>query len=160
MVITLRPYRPADARPTREVFEAAIHGTASAFYTKEQIEAWCPSAYDQEAWDQARARAWTIVAETKGRVVGFSDLTNGGELDMLFVEPAASGRGVARHLVSAVLMEAAQRGLARVTTQASRAARPAFEQLGFVVDRANPNNVIRGIAVPNFAMHICLPDVR
>ena len=57
----------------------------------------------------------------------------------------------------AVLGEARRRGLTRVVTHASRTARPAFERLGFVVDRENPDNTTRGVRVPNFDMHLDLP---
>ena len=75
---------------------------------------------------------------------------------MLFVHPDASRRGVARALVTAVLNEARRRGLNRVTTRASRAARPAFQRFGFVVDRENLDNTVRGVTVPNVDMHIDL----
>lgn len=149
----LRSYSPADDRSTRHVFESAIHGTASRFYSQEQIDAWCPPRYDEQAWGRARAEAWTVVAELDGQVVGFSDLRADGELDMLFVSPTAGDRGIARALVTAVLAQARERGLTTVTTRASRSARPVFERLGFVVDRENSDNVIRGVAVPNFSMH-------
>ena len=84
-------------------------------------------------------------------------LTDDGVLDMLFVHPDAGGQGVARMLVEAVLGEARRRGLARVSTHASRTARPAFERLGFVVDRENVDNTTRGVRVPNFDMHLDLP---
>ena len=160
MSLLLRPFRDSDAGSTREVFEAAIRGTAAAYYTPEQIDAWCPATHDPQAWAAARARAWTIVAEVDDRVVGFSDLRDDGELDMLFVAPEAGGRGVARALVAEVLAEARRRQLSRVTTRASRAARPAFERFGFVVDRPNEKNIVRGVAVPNFEMHIDLPRPR
>lgn len=75
---------------------------------------------------------------------------------MLFVAPSAGGQGVARLLVKEVLDHARARGLTAVTTRASRAARPVLERCGFVVDRENPDNVIGGVTVPNFSMHVDL----
>ncbi|XVX19169.1 GNAT family N-acetyltransferase [Actinomycetota bacterium] len=138
------------------MFQEAIRGTAAKHYSPVQIEAWCPTEYDETAWGRARERAWTVVVELDGDVIGFCDLTDDAELDMLFVAPSAGGQGVARLLVGEVLAYARGRGHSAVTTRASRAARPAFEQFGFVVDRANPDSVIRGVAVPNFSMHIDL----
>ena len=155
MPVTLRPYR--DAEPTWQVFHAAVRVTGAMDYTPEQLEAWSPDEVNLEAWGRRRAAAWTLVAVDGDRVVGFSDLTDDGVLDMLFVHPDAGGRGVARHLVEAVLGEARRRGLTRVVTHASRTARPAFERLGFVIDRENPDNWTRGVRVPNFDMHLDLP---
>lgn len=156
MDVVIRRFESADAQPTRRVFESAIRGTASSYYTRQQIEAWCPAEYDEGAWAQARGRAWTVVAEVGGEVVGFSDLSDDGELDMLFVDPSVGGRGVARQLVGAVLAQARACGVARVTTRASRAAQPAFERFGFVVDRVEKDNVVRGVVVPRARMHIDL----
>lgn len=75
---------------------------------------------------------------------------------MLFVHPDFNGRGVARALVHAVRAEATTRGMQRVETHASRAAQPAFERLGFVIDVENAQNVVNGVVVPNFDMHIAL----
>lgn len=152
----VRRYCFEDAEPTHAVFRAAVTGTASASYTPEQIAAWCPPEHDVRTWADRRARAWTLVAEDAGVVIGFGDLTDTAELDMLFVHPDAGGRGVARALVTGVLAEARRRGLPRVVTHASRPARPVFERLGFRVDAENPTNLIRGVAVPNFDMHIDL----
>ena len=157
MAATLRPYRDTDAEPTWQVFHAAVRVAAAADYTPEQLEAWSPDLVDLEAWGRRRAAAWTVVAVAGESVVGFSDLTDDGVLDMMFVHPDAGGRGVGRQLVEAVLGEARRRGLTRVVTHASRTARPAFERLGFVVDRENPDNSTRGVRVPNFDMHLDLP---
>lgn len=91
-----------------------------------------------------------------GRLIGFCDLTEDAVLDMLFVHLSAGGRGIARILVDAVLTEARRRRLSRVDTHASRAARPAFERLGFSVDRARSGNIIRGVQIPNYDMHVDL----
>lgn len=99
----------------------------------------------------------SVVAVQGERVVGFSDLTDDGVLDMLFVHPDVGGQGVARLLVGAVPAEARRRGVSRVVTHASRTARAAFERLGFVVDRENAENWTRGVRVPNYDMHLDLP---
>lgn len=157
MPVTLRRYRDTDADPTWRVFHAAVRVTGARDYTPEQVEAWSPDEVDLEAWGRRRAAAWTLVAVDGDRVVGFSDLTDDGVLDMLFVHPDLGGQGVARLLVTAVLAEARRRGLARVVAHASRTARPAFERFGFVVDRENTYNSTRGVRVPNFDMHADLP---
>ena len=73
---------------------------------------------------------------------------------MLFVYPEDGRGGVARALVTTVLRHTSQLGLPRDETHAGRAARPAFERLGFVVDAENSTNMVRGVHVPNLNMHI------
>ena len=156
MTVLLRSYRASDARATADVYRAAIRTTAARHYDHAQVTAWLGGDIDLERWNRNRATAWTVVAELNGAVVGFSDLTTDAQLDMLFVHPDAGGQGVARQLVMAVLAHARRRELARVTTHASRAARPVLERLGFVADAENPTNMVRGVAVPNVDMHIDL----
>lgn len=155
--VTVRAYRPDDAAATLAAFDKAIRVTAAQFYDQTQIDAWAPGTdVDLDAWNARRAKAWTVAAELDGRVVGFADLADGGLLDLLFVHPDAGGRGVARALVTAVLDHAREVGPARVVTHASRAACAAFERFGFVVDAENSQNMVRGVCVPNYDMHIDL----
>lgn len=152
----VRAYEPRDAQPTWEAYQRAVRDTASADYSPEQVAAWAPDTVDLAEWNERRLGAHTFVATLEDRVVGFSDVTDDGLLDMLFVHPAAGGRGVARSLVDAVVSKARELGLNRLHTHASRTARPAFERFGFVVDRANAENWIRGQNLPNYDMHLDL----
>ncbi|WP_414715097.1 GNAT family N-acetyltransferase [Stackebrandtia sp.] len=156
MTFIVRAYEPRDAEATWQTFLHAVRQTASADYTPRQILAWAPDTVDADAWNQTRSRAHTFVATIDDRVVGFGDVTATGLVDMLFVHPDAGGRGVARVLVDAVIGKARELGLERLHTHASRTARPVFERFGFVVDRANPDNRVRGEVVPNFDMHLDL----
>lgn len=153
MEISLRPYEAEDAVPTWLVYHDAVRRTALRDYSEEQVRAWAPDEVDAEEWAARRASAYTVVACEGDRVVGFSDLRDGELLDMLFVHPDCAGRGVARMLVESVVRQAEKQGLTRLVTHASRTARPAFEALGFVVDRENGQNWIRGVNLPNFDMH-------
>jgi putative acetyltransferase len=154
MSVSVRAYVADDAMPTWVVFQSAVRRTAVRDYSEEQVRAWAPDELDDaEAWAARRASAVTFVAVEGDQVVGFSDLRDEGLLDMLFVHPEWVGRGVARTLVERVVQEADKRGVSRVVTHASRTARPAFEALGFVVDREKTENWIRGQNLPNFDMH-------
>lgn len=152
----IRRYRSEDAALTLDAFEQAIRRTASAFYTKTQLDAWNPGSVDLDQWDQHRTAAWTVVCAASTGIAGFADLTADGELNMLYVHPAHASTGVAHALVESVLAEARRRGLTEVRARASRCARPLLEHLGFVIDRDNFDNTTRGQVVPNYTMHIRL----
>lgn len=155
-MVQVRAYEPRDASATWQVFTSAVRGTAVRDYSEAAVRAWAPDDVDQQRWAARRAGAHTFVACDGDRVVGFSDLTDDGLLDMLFVHPDHSGRGVARLLVEAVLRQARLLDVRRVDTHASRTARPAFERFGFVVDRFNAENWLRGQNLPNYDMHLDL----
>ena len=159
-MVLIRRYEPRDARDTWRVFTAAVRGTAVRDYCEAAVSVWAPDDVDEERWAARRAAAHTFVACDGERVVGFSDLADDGLLDMLFVHPDHSSRGVARDLVAAVLSQARVLGVTRVETHASLTARPVFERLGFVVDRFNAENWVRGHNLPNYDMHIDLDGPR
>ena len=125
-------------------------------YSEAQVLAWAPDAVDLSTWGERRLTAHTFVATLERRVVGFSDLTDDGLLDMLFVSPDAGGCGIARALVDAVIGKARELGLSQLYTHASRTALPVFKRLGFQVDRANAGNWVRGENLPNYDMHLTL----
>lgn len=156
--VILRPFREQDAAATRAVFERAVRITASTNYTSQQIEAWAPVGLDasaDRAWAAARAAAQTIVAVTDTRIVGFSDLVDGTLLDMLYVDPDVSRRGVGSALITRIVCLARGDRAAAVETYASLTARPLFERHGFVViEQRTP--VVRNIAMTNFKMRLVL----
>ena len=73
--LTVRAYTPGDTVATAEVFRAAVTTTAVTRYSPEQIAAWVGGVTDPGAWARDRSAAWTAVAESAGRVIGFADLT-------------------------------------------------------------------------------------
>lgn len=154
MTLSVRTYEPDDAEPTWESYFHAVRDTGSKDYSPEQVAAWAPAEADLVEWHERRAAAHTFVAVLDSRVVGFSDVTDDGLLDMLFVHSDAAGRGVARALVEAVVAKARELGLSELHTHASRTARPAFERFGFEVTRANEQNWIRGQNLPNYDMRL------
>lgn len=156
MTIEVRPFTPQDTESTWQVFHAAVHRTAAADYSAEQVSAWAPDTADLTAWRQRREQAHTFVVLVDGHVAGFGDVTDAGLVDMLFVHPDYAGQGLARLILEAVIRRAREKGLARLHTHASRTARPVFERLGFVTDGLNDPNWIRGHNLPNYDMHLDL----
>lgn len=156
MTTIVRTYEPQDAEPTWDAYFRAIRDTASNDYSPNQIAAWAPESVDLAEWNERRLAAHTFVATIDRRVVGFSDVTDDGLLDMLFVHPDAGGRGIARVLVGAVVGKARELGLSEIHTHASRTALPAFRRFGFEVERANAENYIRGENLPNYDMYLKL----
>jgi putative acetyltransferase len=153
--VILRRYRASDGPATLDVFLRAIRLTASRDYTPEQVAAWASDDIDRDQWEARRAAARTQVAQVDGRVAGFTDVDEGGYVDMLFVDPDVSRRGVATALLGWVVGTAQRLGATELSTHAGLTARPFFERLGFAVV-AERHPVLRGVQLTNFVMRRAL----
>ncbi|MBX5021622.1 GNAT family N-acetyltransferase [Rhizobium lentis] len=148
--ILIRPYASGDVDATIEIFLRSIREVSSKDYSAAQIEAWA-KVEDRSLWAERRISRPAWIAETAGKPVGFSDLTNDGCLDMMFVHPEFQGVGVATRLLRRVEEEALRLVFGRIYTEASRTARPFFERKGFrVITRQIVEK--RGQRLENFLM--------
>ncbi|MFB7473929.1 GNAT family N-acetyltransferase [Kitasatospora sp. NPDC056184] len=101
------------------------------------------------------------VAEEDGRVLGFVTLTGAppeGELGMIFVEPAAIGRGVGRRLMDHLRAEAAALGFERITVEADPNAEPFYLAMGAVRTGTAPSGSVPGRELPLLTLHVRTPD--
>ena len=73
----------------------------------------------------------------QGEPVGFASLAGGEKIDLLYVHPAATRRGVAALLVDALEKLAAGRGAKRLTADASDTSLGFYEHRGFVPMQRN-----------------------
>lgn len=150
--IDIRAYRESDAAGTLAIFLAAITETASADYTGEQVEAWAdPGGRDLAGWGAAMVGRESFVATIDDELVGFSDVSDDGYIDMMFVAPGFGRRGIATRLVAHGEQLARERGVRELTANVSITARPFFERHGFSVLREQ--EVVRhGVTLRNFRM--------
>jgi putative acetyltransferase len=140
-----------DAAATLMVYLQAIRKTASRDYSPEQVAVWAPTDMNLGAWAERRAAVDTRVAVINGEVVGFSDIDDGGYIDMLFVHPNHGRQGIATALLDSVLQDAQRMSLSALTVRGSITARPIFERNGFsVVERLEVE--LDGVALTTFAM--------
>ena len=147
----LRAYDESDAEATLRVFLRAVRVTASKDYSPEQIAAWGSDDISLDVWAVKRLQTDTVVAVEGDEVLGFSDVDERGYIDMMFVDPAVTRRGVASALLDHVTRMAREHGAVELTTYASLTARPFFEKHGFVVvEERQP--VLRGVSLTNFSM--------
>jgi putative acetyltransferase len=149
--IFVRDYRPADLDALIALFRESVRKIARHDYTQGQVMAWAPDDIDRASWAARRSSRPTWVAEIGGVVAGFTDLTADGLIDMLYVHPTYQRRGIARALVERADSAARAGGLLRLRTEASIAARPVFERLGFRVVEAQ-TVILRGEALVNYRM--------
>jgi GNAT superfamily N-acetyltransferase len=147
----LRDYRPADTDGLIDLFRDTVRNVALGDYTAAQVRAWAPDQIDRAAWARRLAANRTLVAEAAGRIVGFAELTEYGQVQMLYCHRDHQGQGVGSALLAALERAARALGLTRLGTEASLTARPFFEARGFQVV-ARQEVELRGQRLVNFAM--------
>jgi putative acetyltransferase len=74
-----------------------------------------------------------FVAETDDEPIGFITVDQTGYVELAFVLPCATGRGVRRTLLNAAEQWARDNGATRLTTEASLVAHPFFLKHGWLV---------------------------
>ena len=147
----VREFRAGDEPALHEVYFSAIHGTASADYTPEQIAVWAPVEFDRERWAERVRGVAPFVAEDGGAIVGYADVQGDGYIDHFFVAASAGRRGVGSALMRRIHATAAERGTPALYSNVSLTARPFFEYWGFAVEREQ-HPVVNGVSMTNFLM--------
>lgn len=149
--LSLRGYEAGDADEMARLFCETVYTVNARDYTAEQLAAWTGGAADLTAWDRRFEASDTLVAVECGIVVGFGNMEEGGELDMLYVHKDRQGQGIGARIVRALEERARARGAARFAVYASLTARAFFERLGYRA--VAKNRVVRGgVELENWRM--------
>jgi len=135
--LAMRPFLPTDVPLLAEIFRASIEELTSEDYSDTQREAWAAVAEDQAAFGARMASQLTLLGTVGGAPVGFASLKEPEQIDMLYVHPAAVGRGVGAMLIDALEKLAAARGAKRLTADVSDSAHDFFKKRGFVPQQRN-----------------------
>lgn len=131
----IREYRATDLEGVVELFGRSVHEIACRDYAPEQLAAWAPAAPDVAAWAARLATGSVLVDESGDRLAGFARLADNGYIDLLYVHPHFQRRGTGARLMDTMVRMARERGVQRLTADASLTARAFFEAHGFVVTR-------------------------
>jgi GNAT superfamily N-acetyltransferase len=145
MPVTLRPARADEATALSAlcVRSKASWGYDTAFMQQSRSALTVSPA--------AIAAGSVMVATDDEALLGVAAVTVEGDiadLDLLFVEPAAFGRGIGRLLLDAAVQIARGRDARRMTILADPGARPFYERLGARFVRMAPSDAIPGRELP------------
>lgn len=152
--MNIRRFLEEDISEVVSLFYETVHEVNKQHYSKDQLNAWAPQdETDQkiEAWKESMDRNITFIAENSGQIVGFADMTYGGELDRMYVHKDYQRRGVASALLKKIEAEAGRLGVNEIKTDASITAKPFFERHEY---REVESQVVerRGVKLNNFKM--------
>ncbi len=156
--VHIRPYSSGDLASITELFRKTVHAVGIGHYTQRELDAWAPVDLPVEAWEKRMAENTSLVAEKDGMIAGFAELSPNGVVDMMYVHKDHLRRGVASALLAELELSADGRGIERLTTNASRAAKQFFLDRAFTV--LARQTVTRGsVLIENFQMAKKLPQV-
>jgi putative acetyltransferase len=143
----IRPAKPEDSPQIGELIYETVRTINRRDYSEEQVQAWAPDRVIFSAYD-----GYGYVADLKGQIVGFANLTSAGVLHRLYVHKDFQGQKIAIRLLKAIESKARELGLQEITTESSITAKPFFLAQGFLV-QAQQTKVLRGVSFVNFKMH-------
>ena len=149
--VKTRPLTVENGEAAAQIFFDAVHNGTTDVYSIEQREAWDRSAPNPTGWQHKFKDTVGFAADMGDKLVGFMTLDTDGYIDLAFFRADLSGRGIGRSLYYLIEAHAISDGTKRLTTEASKKAKPFFERMGWLVQTTN-------LGEPTFADDILDPS--
>ena len=165
----IREYRSEDLAYLIELFLDTVYSVNIKDYTEEQIQAWTNHIRGdcsrtelvilkkqlKEKFSKNLTENYSLIAVENGVIVGFSDLSSEGLLNMFYVHKDYQGRGIGKALLNKIFTYAKHQNISVITTESSITAKSFFEKNGFQCVTAQTRN-IGEIGLTNYIMKIDL----
>lgn len=130
---------------------AAAAGCASC-YSEAQLSAWLGAPLPQKVEVLLAAQA-VFVAESEGQIIGYGALdASTQEVEAVFVDPSATGRGVGRSLLDAVEACAVGRGISELQLSSTLNAAAFYAAAGYFAVRTQETRVSSGTVLQSVLM--------
>ncbi|HLL13910.1 MAG TPA: GNAT family N-acetyltransferase [Pyrinomonadaceae bacterium] len=147
MNFNVRRARREDSEDIGRMHVASIRELCGGHYGAGEIEAWARPR-EAEFYVKAIERKEFYVAEEGAEVIGFGTLNQtNGEVEAVYVHPAAVGRGVGSKLLNTLEERAREGGLKSLHLCASLNAVEFYERAGFVRLRDTSHRLANGIEI-------------
>lgn len=149
-------FKETDTEEIVTLFYETVHSVNSKDYSQAELDAWAPideKESKMKSWKESLGQNITFVAKINDKVVGFSDLTQTGYLDRLFVHKDYQGQGIATALVDMHESEAKKLNLLEIDVDASITAKPFFEHRGYNIV-CSQTVERKGVKLTNYKMVI------
>lgn len=128
--VRVRRARPSDAAAVAAVMRGAVRGLARGAYRPDQIARWSSLPPLYHAWAMTAGGETYLVAERRGRILGYAAL-RGREVTAIFVRPSAARRGLGAALLARLERLAASRGARSLFAKAALPALPFYAARGY-----------------------------
>jgi putative acetyltransferase len=149
----IRSYRADDAHALAAIYRRAVTELGPRGYTPAQVVAWMTRAPAPERLHEMAldGRLRLVAVDEADQPVAFFDLKADGHVDLFYCSPATAGRGVGSLLYATAERAARERGITRLTAEASELSYPFFLARGFVLI-AKREFVLAGVDIHNYAV--------
>ena len=149
----IRRYVPEDAAPLAKLYLRSVEQVGRRDYSARQVEAWASLAPTPERMHElgTDGRTRLVAVDESDRPVAFADLERDGHIHFLYCAPEMAGQGVASAIYDELERIARERGMNRLYSEASEAARRFFLKKGFVVTSTRRFE-ISGVHIHNYAV--------
>ena len=128
-------YETSQLEKMVQLFKNSIYSVCKNDYNKKQLDAWAGTEIDLDSWDRNFSDSYTIVAKHNGTIVGFSNITDSGYIDMMYVHADFQNRGIATALYNNIEKYSLSYYFMTLSTHASITAKDFFVSRGFTVVR-------------------------
>jgi putative acetyltransferase len=149
----IRPYDAKDAALLADLFVQSVKTIGPRDYSSLQVEAWLSLRPSPERLHHLMVdgRTRLVAVDDSDQPIAFADLENDGHIALLYCSPEMAGARVASALYEELERIARERGVIRLHSEASEAARRLFLRKGFVVT-ARRQFEISGVLIHNYAV--------
>jgi putative acetyltransferase len=151
MVLRIIPYQRSWLPRLLSLFSRAVHVLPAQHYSQREKNAWASKELDTQRWEKKLQTVRPYLALADSELLGFMSMDEDGYIDLMYVDPNFQRKGVGRALFDYLSRAAYKRSIPSMSTYASKAARPFFEQMGFEVIQENQVE-LRGEILTNFYM--------
>jgi putative acetyltransferase len=131
LFIQIRKLEKSDLDDCIALFRNTVHSINIQDYNQSQLDAWAPEHIDKNAWWESLSKNIAYVAEYRGQIVGFGDMSYEGYFDRLYVHKDFQRKGVASTLIKKMEEQAMIAGIQEVHTEVSITAKPLMEAFGY-----------------------------
>ncbi|MCU0391855.1 MAG: GNAT family N-acetyltransferase [Thermoflexibacter sp.] len=141
----------ADLKALQHLFVDTITHVCKADYDNEQIEAWTSGIENLQRWLDILSNQLVLIAEEKGKIIGFCSLHHGNYIDLFYVHKDHQRQGVAYQLYQEIEKEARKLKQTTLVSDVSITARKFFEKMGFEVLKEQSVKV-KEVTLTNYKM--------
>lgn len=160
-IMKIRLYMPKDAGILADIYVQSVERIGRRDYSTAQVAAWASLSPSPERLQELSAdgRIRLVAVDDSNQPVAFADLETDGHIHFLYCSPTMAGKGVASALYDELERIARNRGVSRLYSEASEAARRFFLKKQFIVTSKRQFE-ISGVKIHNYALEKTLANDR